>query len=216
MDLVVLVDQPDFTVTSASRVIKRHDVATVLQAAEVLQRAQEHGQLMREKSLQGYEQERTSGYNQGLLQAQEEWAQRLAVAQSARYLALKDLAPTLVDIVVDGVSVILKNADRQQLMASAMSSVADLIKQARWARLRVHPQQADDARSMLDTFAQQSGTSLDWVSVIEDASLALDACVFETDIGIADASLSVQLAAIRRAVESAVAQMVESVPAEQP
>jgi type III secretion protein L len=216
MDLVVLIDQPFFTVTSASRVIKRRDVATVSQAAQVLQRAQAHDQLMREKILQSYEQERARGYNQGLLEAQEEWAQRLAAAQAARYLALKDLAPTLVDIVVEGVSVILKNADPQQLMASALASVAGLIKQARWARLRVHPQQADAARSMLDTFAQQAGSKLDWVSVIADASVAPDVCVFETDIGIADASLSVQLGAIRRAVESAVAQLVEPVPLDVP
>ena len=216
MDLVVLVDRPDFTVTSASRVIKRHDVATVSQAAQMLQRAQEHGELMREKTLQSYEQERTRGYNQGILEAQEEWAQRLATAQAARHLALTDLAPTLVDIVVDGVSVILKNADPQQLMASALATVSDLIKQARWARLRVHPQQADAARSMLDTFAQQAGSKLDWVSVVADASVAQDACVFETDSGISDASLSVQLGAIRRAVESAVAQMVEPVPLDVP
>jgi flagellar biosynthesis/type III secretory pathway protein FliH len=91
MDLVVLVDQPDFTVTSASRVIKQHNVATVSQVAQLLQRAQEHGQRMREKSLQSYEQERARGYNQGLLEAQEEWAHRLAMAQAARHLALKDL-----------------------------------------------------------------------------------------------------------------------------
>ena len=211
MDLVVLVDQPDFTVTSGSRVIKRRSVATVSQAAQMLQCAQEHDQLMREKSLQSYEQERARGYSQGLLEAQEEWAHRLAMAQAARHLALKDLAPTLVDIVVDGVSVILKNADPQQLMASALSSVSDLIKQARWARLRVHPQQADVARSALEAFAQQAGSAFEWVSVVADASVAPDACVFETDSGIADASLSVQLGAIRRAVESAVAQMVEPV-----
>lgn len=214
MDLVVLVDQPGVTVTSASRVVKRHHVATVTQAAEVLQRAQAHEQLMLEKSRKHHEQERARGYNQGLLEAREEWAQRLAAAQAARHLALKDLAPTLVDIVVEGVSVILKNADPQQLMASALTSVEDLIKQARWARLRVHPQQANAARSMLDTFAQQAGSKVDWVSVVADVSVAHDACVFETDIGMADASLSVQLGAIRRAVESAVAQMLEPVSLE--
>ena len=69
---------------------------------------------------------------------------------------------------------------------------------------------------MLDTFAQQADSKLDWVSVIADASVAPDACVFETDIGVADASLSVQLDAIRRVVESAVAQLVEPVPLDVP
>lgn len=213
MDLVVLINQPDFTVTSGSRIVKGKDIVIVAQTAEILQGLQDRVRDIKQRSVQDYEQERTRGYEEGLLAAKEEWAQRLAVAQAARHQTLKDIAPTLVDIVLDAVTVILKNTSPQQLMASAIESVTDLIKQARWARLRVHPQQADAARLMLDSMAQQSSAGLDWVTVISDVSLATDACIFETDVGIADASLSVQLAAIRRAVESAVGHMAHSVPA---
>lgn len=210
MGLVVLIDQPDFTVASESRLIKKQDAVAIAQAAKVVRRAKRYWRETREETARCLEQERERGYRQGVLDAQAEWTERLAAAAAARHWALEDLAPTLVGIVTEAVSVIVRNADPQQLLASALASVSDLIKQVRWVRLRVHVEQADAARVMLDDFARQSGRGVDWVSVVADASVAPDTCVFETDVGIADASASVQLDVVRGAVQSAVSQLLDA------
>jgi type III secretion system HrpE/YscL family protein len=207
MDLVVLIDLPDLTVASKSRLLKKPDAEALTQAADILERARARDQLMLKQTLNGYEQARQRGRRQGLAQAEAQWAGRLAAAAAARQVALRDLAPVMVDLVVDAATLVLKNANRRQLMAAALQAVDGLLKQARWARLRVHPSQADAARETLGEFdARHSGAGL--VTVIADPSLQTDDCIFETDAGIADASLGVQLSAIRSALEKAVASPV--------
>ncbi|MBA2723607.1 MAG: type III secretion system stator protein SctL [Methylibium sp.] len=208
MDLVVLIDLPELTVASKSRLLKKADAEHLTQAADVLERTRARDQLMLKQTLNGYEQARQRGRRQGLAQAEAEWAGRLAAAAAAKQLALRDLAPTMIDLVVDATALVLRNADRRQLMTAALQAVDGLLKQARWARLRVHPSQADAARETLGEFdARHSGAAL--ITVVPDPSLKPEDCIFETDVGIADASLDVQLGAIRSALEKAVASHVE-------
>ena len=208
MDLVVLIDRADFKVSTKSRLIKAADVVSITSAQDLLLRAQEHVRNMQEQLAQRFEQERDRGYAEGLQAAQQEWSERLGVAQATRHLALKNLAPVLVDIVVDAVSVILKEADSKQVFSSALSAVDDLIRRAKWASFRVHPDKVEAAQLALNRFAQGAASSCDWIYVVPDPSLPIDACIFETDAGTADASLSTQLQFVRSAMESAVASLI--------
>lgn len=207
MELVVLIDRPGFAALSESRVLKHSDVLSITEAADLLAQAQTRDERMQEEARVTLAEQRLRAHSAGVLQAQQEWASRLAAAEAARHVTLNDLAPTLVGIVVDAVSLVLKRADPQQLMDSALLAVADLLRQARWARLKVHPTRVEEAQRALGRLAVKGEGQM--VTVIADPTAELHACVFETDVGIADASLDVQIGAIRVAVESAVAQLAE-------
>ncbi len=206
MDLVVLTDLPAFAVSTTSRLLKQRDVAAVTEANALLRRAESRDKSLLDQTLAAHEESRQRGFAQGLEKATRELANRLAVAQAARHVALHDLTPTLVEIVADAVAVLVKNAPRRALLASALDTVSGMIRQARWARLRVHPTQVDEARAALAE-ARTDMAAADIVSIVGDAMINPDGCIFETDVGIADASLDVQLAAVRTAVTSALASI---------
>jgi type III secretion protein L len=73
--------------------------------------------------------------------------------------------------------------------------------------LRVSPDDAEAAREGLAGVAelQTLGTT---VEVQVDASLAPGSCIFESDMGVVDASLSTQLDALRAAMARAVRKAV--------
>lgn len=204
MDLVVLIDRPGFTATGTSRLLKQADAVAVTEADDLLARAQARDRLMLEQTLTAYEDARTRGHRSGAADAEQEWAARLAAAHAARHITLHSLAPTLVEIVLDAVGAVLQGADRQQFVAAALAAVHGRLQQARWAKLRVHPAQVDTAHAAL---ADSNAIGRALVTVVADPALDIDDCVFETDAGIADASLGVQLAAIRTAIEAAIASL---------
>jgi len=208
MDMVVLIDSPGFRVLNRSRLLKSVDVPVVAEACDLLRRAQERDKLMLQQTVTAYEQARQNGWQQGLKEAQVLMSARLASAAAARQLALVDLSPTLVNIVSGAMSLLLKNADRAQLLSSSFEAVSGLLKKAQWAELRVHPSQADIARRTLSQSSASFG-ALTPVTVVADAALKPDDCIFETDVGIADASLSVQLQAINTAFEAAISSLVQ-------
>jgi type III secretion protein L len=202
MDLVVLSALPTHLLANKGAIIKSADATRSLSAADALAMA---GQAVaRQKQLVAGA--TAKGHQKGLLaggvQAQAEYAGRLARAEAARHAVLQELQPVLVDLVMQAVEVVVRQQNRQDLIASALDSIDALIREARWARLRVHPSAVEAAR---DALAQEHGgvSPNRIVSVIPDAGLSVDGCVFETDVGMADASLAVQLATLREAVEAA-------------
>lgn len=207
MQLLLLINRPGFLTFSRGRVLKHSESNSVAHASDLIVKAQQQCESMRQEVRDALGQEQLKAYNAGLLLAKEELASRLAAAEAARYVTLNDLAPTLSHIVMDAVSLVLRRTDPLQLMDGAFLAVSDLLRQARWARLRVHPSRAVDAHRVIEQLALKAGTGAQIANVIADPACELDACVFETDVGIADASLDVQLGAIRAAVEAAVSEL---------
>jgi type III secretion protein L len=204
MELVVLSALPGHTVAATGRVIKAADSAKVAQALALLESAKaitkERHRLVQEAVQAGHAQ----GLQTGREQARDEYAARLANAEAARHTTLRYLRPALVDVVMQAVELVVRGTDRQDLLAKALESVDMLVRQARWARLRVHPSAVEAARAALADHALGPATHMDIVGVVADADVGLDGCIFETDVGIADASLDVQLEALRVAVAAAV------------
>lgn len=209
MELVVLIDKPGFTAVSDSRVLKQSEAVCITQADELLQQTSARVRRLRARLKRAHSEEHLRARQAGALEAEREWAARLAAAAAARHVTLNDLSPILVGIVLDAVSQVLGETDAVQRLNSALQAVNGLLKQAKWARLKVHPSELEAAKLALANFADDTGSVVAMVTVLPDAAVALQGCVFETDIGIADASLDLQLAAIRTAVESAVAELAK-------
>ena len=212
--MVVLINSPGFRALNRSRLLKSADVSVVVEACDLLRRARERDMVMQQQTTLVYEQARQSGLQDGFNKAQALMAARLATAAAAKQIALLDLLPTLVNIVAEAMSLLLKNADRSELFCSSFDAVSGLLKKAQWAELRVHPSQVDMARHVLvQSSASRSG--LTFVTVVADAKLELDDCIFETDVGIADASLSVQLQTIVEAFETSILSLVQKTDLDQ-
>ncbi len=204
MELVVLSAVPGHMVAATGRVIKAADSVQVAQAVELLESAKaiakERHRLVQDAVQDGHAQ----GLREGREQARDEYAARLANAEAARHTTLRYLRPALVDTVMQAVELVVRSANRQDLLAKALESVDMLVRQARWARLRVHPSAVDATRAALADHAFGAAAHIDMVGVVADLDVGEDGCIFETDVGIADASLNVQLEALRAAVMAAV------------
>ena len=212
MDMAILINTPSLTVTHDSRIIKAETVSRVVAASALLSEAQQAADTLRQQAKQAadslqrqakiaFENEKRRGWQEGWDEAQASLASELAEAAAARQVALHSLAPDLVDLVLEAAAKVVKNVERRHLYAQALEAMHGLLYQARWARLRVAPGQIDEARAALDQ-AGQGIVAI--VSVVADPLLGETDCVFESDRGVCNASLSAQLYALEEALARAV------------
>ena len=212
MDMAILINTPSLTVTHDSRVIKAETVNRVVAASALLSEAQQAADTLRQQAKQAadslqrqakiaFENEKRRGWQEGWDEAQASLASELAEAAAARQVALHSLAPDLVDLVLEAAAKVVKNVERRHLYAQALEAMHGLLYQARWARLRVAPSQIDEARAALDQ-AGQGIVAI--VSLVADPLLGETDCVFESDRGVCNASLSAQLYALEEALARAV------------
>jgi type III secretion protein L len=200
MQLVVLNRLADRQLIARGRVIKQPDALEFLQACSLLQRAQQLQQGVEEARRKVLADAFAQGLAQGRAEANREYAQRLADAAAAKQVALSELAPVIAELVADAVTAILGAQDRERVLTDALLQSQSLVKKARWARLRVHPSNAEAAEAAI---AHALPTDRQIVTLVPDARVDPNVCLLETDVGVAEGTLPRHLADLKAAVERA-------------
>lgn len=141
------------------------------------------------------------GYAEGLARGREEAASQWA-AESLREGAsakrrLMRQTQRLSEIVSSAVERVVEQEDRTALYKRALRSITRVMKDAPLLTLRVSQDDEEHARQALDSVLEQGDVPT--IELVCDAVLAPGSCLFESDLGVVDAGLETQLAAIKRA-----------------
>jgi type III secretion protein L len=202
MDMVVLIDTPEFKLLNNSRLVKNSSIGAIVESAELIKLAEQSRATVAEQCEMALELAKKNGYKEGMAQANVEMSAQLARVVASRQVSLHDLGPLMADIVTDTVKSMLKQIDTSLVYKSAFDAVNRHIQKAQWIELRVHPSHVDAVQKTVDELATNGAPAfnLPFISITADHSLEPYDCLFQTDIGSAEAGLDVQLESIRAAV----------------
>lgn len=170
-------------------------------AQALLQQAREEADALVDEARREAAAERELGYAHGEREAAARWHGRFEQLKATHEAAWHAMDTKLAGVVALAVERIVQSESREALFRRALLTVKDALRQAATASLRVHPDEADAARTAIASAVR--GPNEPEVRVETDASLALGTCIFESDIGRLDTSLGVQLAGVRSALERA-------------
>jgi type III secretion protein L len=202
MGLVVLIDRPGYRLAADRKVLKSSDAVVIESVAHAYARARERITAVLSDVERVCAKAAEDGYREGLVKAQEEAARRWTVAEAERRVLLRSMQPELANIVVDAITLLAKEIDRQAFFERALETLQNSLREARWSRLRVHPDDAEAAQLALTQFDRTTGLGK-LARVVPDESLPAQGCVLESELGRVDASLGTQLESIRHAIEHA-------------
>ncbi|MBB3000381.1 type III secretion protein L [Paraburkholderia tropica] len=145
------------------------------------------------------------GYRDGCERAIADWMERLAQAADAQNRLQSSMRERLANIVATAVEQIVRVESHEALFERALATVDRIVDGATYLRVAVCPGDFDGAKAAFDRLAarwRDLGQAIP-MSVIADKQLDPGSCVCETDFGTVDASLDMQLRAMRSAVSRA-------------
>lgn len=172
------------------------------QAEALLAQAQQQADTLLDTARREAEHNARLGYEQGRRRAVQEWQARQIGYAIDRGQALRALHQKLAGIVTGAVERIVRTESREALYQRALDSVGGLTHGATSLALRVNPADYEEAHNALAALPEPPhGVTL---QVTADDSLQPGSCVFESDLGVLDASLHTQLHGLRTAMERAV------------
>jgi type III secretion protein L len=176
------------------------------QAAAIIAQAESDARQLLERAQTEYAEAASRGYEDGTRRAAEEWFARSAQAMAERKAVQISLRERMAELVVAAVEQITRHEDRSVLFARAVTAVERLVEGADYLKVRVHPDDYEVAQRefKLASAGWNKGGRAVVLSVSPDRTLAPGSCLCESDLGIVDASLDVQLNAVRDAVTRAV------------
>ncbi|MDR3317110.1 MAG: type III secretion system stator protein SctL [Puniceicoccales bacterium] len=170
------------------------------QAQEIIANAQGEAKKIKDSTQEAFEAERKKGFECGAVEGKKAMAVKLMEITAKNVRSFANLEEVILNIVMRSLRRIIGELDGDEVVRRVVGNALKVIGNQKTAIVRVAPDQAAAAR---DGIAKMGGGDgqLPLVEVVADGRLEKDSCIVETEIGVVDASLEVQLSAIRGVLE---------------
>ena len=188
---------------AASGVVARHEEFTELaEAQEILSQAHRYCASLRSSMDERVEAARRAGYEAGARAAREDFAASMTTVVAQMEVAFSRLEIRIVNTVMSALHQILRQMDQRTVMERLVRQVLSQSRGEKCLHLRVCAEQFDEVNRWLSDVLKEF-PDVEFVDVLKDSAAVRGTCVLESELGSVDASLDVQLAAVRRGLVNA-------------
>lgn len=146
-----------------------------------------------------YESEKKRGYDDGVADGKTEMADQLMALATKNADSLTKLEKDVTSVVIRAIKKIIGDIDKTELITSVVKNSLKMIKSQKQAVLKVAPSEAAILRDRVNELIKDA-PNLDFLDIVSDAHLSPGACLLETDLGVIDASIDIQVAAIEKSI----------------
>lgn len=170
------------------------------EAERIIAEAKAKAEAMIEQAKRDHEAEKKKGFEAGFDEGKQEMANQMMALVRKNVDAFGGFEENIINLVMRIIKRILGEVGQENVIRHVVHNSLQLIRNQQQATIKVHPSQAATVRSAVDEFLK-SNSGMQYLDVIVDPRLDCDSCVLETELGVMDSSLNVQLEAVRKALE---------------
>ncbi len=165
----------------------------------IIHRAHEQAAKILEDANVSKKEQEKRGYEDGMEQGKQEIANTMMDFVTKSSSSFSKLESDVTDVVKMALRKIIGKIDKQELIVSVVKNSLQKIKMQKHATLKVAPVDAPLLRDKITELTQDT-PMIEFLDVCADAHLEQGACILETELGVVDASIPVQLEAIENAL----------------
>jgi type III secretion protein L len=196
LSAVTVIDKRKIAAATTT-VVKQNEFAALLEAREIVTLAQRHGDALKADMHEQVEAARRAGYDAGMHEARTEFSASVVATVAEMQAAFTRLEMRIVNTVMGALQQVLGQMDDRAMMEKLVRRVLGEARNSKQLRLRVAACQFDEVNRWLSEVIKDF-PDVEFVDVLKDPGAAPGTCVLESEFGAVDASLEVQLAAVRR------------------
>ncbi|MET0533994.1 MAG: type III secretion system stator protein SctL [Steroidobacter sp.] len=201
LSMTVAIDKRKLA-AATSAVVKREEFSALVTAHEIVTEAQRHAETIEADMHDQVEAARRAGYEAGLQEARTEFSASVVTTVAEMETAFMRLEPRIVNTVMSALQQILGQIDERALMEQLIRRVLGEARNRKELRLRVAATQFDAINEWLAGVMREF-PDVEFIDLLKDPNAASGTCILESEFGAIDASVDVQLAAVRRGLMSA-------------
>jgi type III secretion protein L len=181
----------------AQVVLKAKDVAVWTDAQALLERARSDAERIRLEATQAFESEKSRGYEEGLQEARLEQTERMIENATRMVEFFASVEQRMVGLVMDAVRRIIADySDAERVMAVVRSGL-HVMRNQKQLTLRLAPEHAPQVSARAAELLQ-SFPGIGMLDIVPDSRLKGDAAILESEIGVVEASIDMQMQALER------------------
>lgn len=200
MSLAFLINTDNVKLATDRKVFKAEEYALLLDAVNILQVAEEQAHSIKSTAFEAYELERQRGYEEGFLAGKEEASKELVKIAANAQQTYINLEQKIADTIINIVSELLRKVETQTFFKQTLKRVSKAVRHEPFLTMKVSSKELPSAQAAVDEYMAESEAPGQIIEVLADASLDIGSCLLESDSGVIDTGLDVQLRAIRSAL----------------
>jgi type III secretion protein L len=181
----------------AQLVLKAHDHATWLQAQDLLDHARQQAQTILDQAQAAHEAERQRGWHEGMEQALFEQSERMIEHASKMVDYFSSVEQQMVGLVMGAVRKIVMDFDDLDRVTAVVANGLAVLRNQKQITLRLPPDQVEPVRQRAATLLERF-PGVGMLDFVADSRLKNDSAILESEIGVVEASIEQQLAAIEQ------------------
>ena len=178
-------------------VLSPEQVRSWQSAQQMLQDAQSEADRIRAEAEQAYEAEKQRGYEEGLTMARMDEAERLIENATRTVDYFAGIEQKIVALVMNAVRRIMADFDDTTRVLAVVQSGLSVMRHQKQLTLRLSPEHAatvrERAQQLLERFP-----GVGMMDIVPDNRLKGDAAILESEMGVVEASVELQLKAIEQ------------------
>ncbi|RIX68808.1 HrpE/YscL family type III secretion apparatus protein, partial [Acidovorax cavernicola] len=190
-----------------TRVLRAAEITAWAQAEDLIAAAREQAQAIVADAQAAYDQECARGYAEGLAEAQMAQAEKMieTVGRTVDYFA--QVEADMVALVMGAVRKIIDDYSDADRVLIVVRNALSVVRNQKQMTLRLHPQQVEVVRARVnDLLSAYPGVG--YLDIIADGRLGPHACILESEIGLVEASIDGQIAALEKAFQKGLGSRV--------
>jgi type III secretion protein L len=183
-----------------TRVVKAEDFSTAQDARAIVEAARAEADRIMAEAKEVFESERQRGFEEGREEAKMEMVDQMMTAVSGVVEYLGTVEHDMVEVVSRAIERILGEIGDKELIVRVVKNALAAVRNEKHLTLRVAPDQVGTVKERMNEILALYPIVVD-LQVVGDSRLSKTGCILESEIGVIDASLEVQLAALRKSFE---------------
>jgi type III secretion protein L len=191
-------------IADAERTAGEIIAAAQAKARELETRAAAAAKELRDSTRAAFDAEKERGHGEGVAEGKREMALQMMEMTAKNLRSFSNYEDVVLNIVMRSLRRIVGEMGDTELIKRIVSHALQVVRNQKKAILKVNPDQAPAARESVAAWTKQ-GNQIELLEVVADGRLGKSCCLVETEIGTVDASLEVQMDAIRRVLEKTLA-----------
>ncbi len=197
---MLLIKKNNLEIQTPIRLVKADEVASVLNAGELIAAAEEEAARIREAAKLAYEEEKRRGYEKGLEDGKAAIVAKKLELLDESVAFMESVEDKMVDVVMKALQKCVMEIGEKEMVVQIVRKVMNaVVRTQRHITLKVAPDMVSVVKERLNEIMQEYPL-LDEIDVLEDSRLKGASCMIETEAGVADASIDTQLAAIEKSM----------------
>ena len=206
MENYVFIENNKLRISPSTKLIKAKSYTSISTVEDILKKAREradvilssaqkNSELIKERAENAYELEKERGYQEGIEKGQREMATKITstILKSEEYIHAFE--EKIIALVLYAVRKIIDEMEKGEMIRALVKKSLSVMKNQKQIKLKVSPVHVDYLNMQIAEILS-SYPNIDGIEILADERLSQNQLILDSPIGIVDASIDTQLAAI--------------------